>query len=399
MLTSLARRCIRAPRVVPIPQGRSLSASPATAAARAIVYSGNGNPSEVLSVLTFPDLPPPPTNTLNVQFLLSPINPADINVIEGVYPSKPKLNGNLTTSGLGSQQDPVFVGGNEGLARVSALGSGVEGLQEGDWVVMKTPQVGTWRTSANVKPGDVLKVPSADKLTPVQAATLVVNPPTAWNLLHDFVQLSEGDWVIQNGANSAVGQCVIQVAAAKGYKTINLVRNRSDLPILQQRLRELGATEVLTYDELAQDGIRDKIKSWTNGKDIKLGLNCVGGPDTTRMARFLGKDAHLVSYGAMSKAPLSLPTSLFIFKNLTSHGFWQSRWYADHSLEEQQSMLRTLTELMANGKLLAPDHEIASIRGSDSDEVASEHIRSMVEGITSGQYGKKVLLQFESDEA
>ena len=51
-------------------------------------------------------------------------------------------------------------------------------------------------------------------------------------------------------------------------------------------------------------------------------LNSVGGKPTQLMTRFLGVDSHLVSYGAMSKQPLSLPTSLFIFKNLTAHGFW-----------------------------------------------------------------------------
>jgi len=32
-----------------------------------------------------------------------------------------------------------------------------------------------------------------------------VNPATAYNMLSEFVDLKEGDWVIQNGANSAVG--------------------------------------------------------------------------------------------------------------------------------------------------------------------------------------------------
>jgi trans-2-enoyl-CoA reductase len=35
-----------------------------------------------------------------------------------------------------------------------------------------------------------------------------------------------GDYVIQNGANSAVGQSVIQIAKAWGLKTINVVRDR-----------------------------------------------------------------------------------------------------------------------------------------------------------------------------
>lgn len=69
------------------------------------------------------------------------------------------------------------------------------------------------------------------------------------------------------------------------------------------------------------------------------------------MARLLGNDAHLVTYGAMSKQPLSLPASLFIFKGLTTHGFWQSKWYKTHSREERQTLMSTLTKLIADGKV------------------------------------------------
>lgn len=49
-------------------------------------------------------------------------------------------------------------------------------------------------------------------------------------MLKDFIDLQPGDWVIQNGANSAVGQAVIQIAAARGLKTINLIRDRFVVP-------------------------------------------------------------------------------------------------------------------------------------------------------------------------
>ena len=55
-----------------------------------------------------------------------------------------------------------------------------------------------------------LQVPSnADMVT---AATIAVNPGTAYRMLKDFVPMNSGDTVIQNGANSAVGQAVIQVS-------------------------------------------------------------------------------------------------------------------------------------------------------------------------------------------
>lgn len=76
----------------------------------------------------------------------------------------------------------------------------------------------------------------------------------------------------------------------------------------------------------------------------------MGGKTTTLMARLLGENSHLVSYGAMSKEPLSLPTSLFIFRNLTCHGFWQTRWYDQKTLDERLQMMHTLTGLIREGK-------------------------------------------------
>ena len=87
-------------------------------------------------------------------------------------------------------------------------------------------------------------------------------------------------------------------------------------------------------------------------------LNCVGGPDTTAMTRFLGENAHLVSYGAMSKKPLSLPTSLFIFKNLATHGYWQHRWYQDHSRQERESLMGTLAQLKVSVSSASPQHAL-----------------------------------------
>ena len=78
---------------------------------------------------------------------------------------------------------------------------------------------------------------------------------------------------------------------------------------------------------------------------IQLMLNCVGGPATSAMTRFLGENAHLVSYGAMSKKPLSIPTSAFIFKNLKAHGYWQSRWYKEHSRQDREELMEMITAM------------------------------------------------------
>ncbi|KAH6916238.1 trans-2-enoyl-CoA reductase [Coprinopsis sp. MPI-PUGE-AT-0042] len=364
---------------------------------RAVVYTENGDPSSVLDVISIPPIPAtPPPNSVNIKFLLSPINPADINVIEGVYPSQPTKTDALTPSGKGSEGYPVFVGGNEGLAEVTAVGEGAAAsFKVGDWVIITKQQSGTWMTERNIPLPDVARLPEAGQLTQAQGATITVNPPTAYNMLHDFVKLEKGDWVIQNGANSAVGQAVIQIAAAEGYKTINLVRSRDNIDTLKKQLTDLGATHVLTYEELADKATREKIKEWTGRKPIRLGLNCVGGKETTLMARYLGQDAQLVSYGAMSKQPLSLPTSLFIFKNLIARGFWQSVWYKKKPIEERDELMAKLVGYISSGKLETPEHEVLHITGNLSDEEAAAKVRDTFKKLSEGKYGKKVLLKVD----
>jgi len=132
-------------------------------------------------------------------------------------------------------------------------------------------------------------------------------------------------------------------------------------------LKGLGATHVCTYDDLEDKQFRSRVKDWTAGANIQLALNCVGGPVTSRMAGLLGSDAHLVSYGAMSKQPLSLPTSLFIFKNLTCHGYWQSRWYQRATLGQIQEQIQFLVDLMGRGALREPNHELVVLGGTDAE--------------------------------
>ncbi|EKM50354.1 uncharacterized protein PHACADRAFT_263603 [Phanerochaete carnosa HHB-10118-sp] len=366
---------------------RGFATSSARQANRAVVYTAAGDPTSVLSVVTYPELPTPPPRSVNVRYVLSPVNPSDINVIEGVYPAKPALADALAPGHR--LEKPVYVCGNEGLAEVTEVGGGVQGVHKGDWVVMAGQQLGTWASARTLKAEDVIKVPSG--VSEVNGATMTVNPPTAYNMLHDFVTLQEGDWVMQNGANSTVGQAVIQIAAKEGLKTLNFIRNRKDLDSQKQQLKSLGATEVLTYDDLDDKSLRERVKEMTGGKPIRLLLNCVSGPPTTQMLKFLGPDAHLVSYGAMSKQPLSLPTSAFIFKDLACHGFWQSRWYTQHSRPEREALMQRLADM----KLKEPEHEVVTIPAQESDSEATRRVHEIMKTLTKGQHGKKILLKIE----
>ena len=172
-------------------------------------------------------------------------------------------------------------------------------------------------------------------------------------MLKDFEEIREGQWFIQNGANSGVGRAAIQFGKQWGLKSINVIRDRPDAEVtkkMKDELLELGATKVVTESELMEKGFSEQVKEWTNGgrEKVRVGLNCVGGKPTQALVKCLSQGGHLVTYGGMSKQPVALPTAALIFKDIKFSGFWVSRWSDAHS-EEKKKTVDEILELTRLG--------------------------------------------------
>jgi len=257
--------------------------------------------------------------------LAAPINPADLNQIEGKYPIRAPL-----------PATPGF----EGAGVVEEIGGSVQGLTVGTQVILPH-DVGTWREACVVKADKLVAVP--DEIKAEQAAMLKINPLTAWRMLHDFVVLQPGDWVIQNAANSAAGRATIQISRELGYQTVNVVRRTE----LIEELRAEGGDVVL----LDNEDLREAAAAATNGALIRLGLNAVGGESALRLAKIVAPEATIVTYGAMSLRPLSLPNGLLIFKNLHFTGFWVNKWYEQATPTQRSETFARIFELAQRGLL------------------------------------------------
>ena len=290
----------------------------------AAVYEKHGNPADVLRVETRP-WPAPAADEAVVKMLAAPINPADLNQIEGKYPVRPEL-----------PATPGF----EGAGTVVELGASAKGLTTGALVILPH-NIGTWRDALAVKAEDLIVVPEG--VEPVEAAMLKINPLTAWRLLHDYVELQKGDWLIQNAANSAAGRDVIQIAHELGYKTVNVVRRAE----LVDELQAEGGDVVLSDG----DSLREEVKSTIRGAPIRLGLNSVGGDSALRLANCLAPGGTLVSFGAMSLQPLKIPTGLLIFKDLRFRGIWINKWYDNATPSERMETFRLLFDMARRGQL------------------------------------------------
>src|SRR5438477_12157822 len=309
----------------------------------AAVYETHGNPADVLRVELRP-WPTPAVDEAVVKMSAAPINPADLNQIEGKYPVRPEL-----------PATPGF----EGAGIVVELGSGVKNLTSGAPVILPH-NIGTWRDAVVVKAEELVVVPEG--IEPVQTAMLKINPLTAWRLLHDYVNLQKGDWLIQNAANSAAGRDVIQVAHELGYKTVNVVRRAE----LVDELRAEGGDVVLVDGEK----LRDEVKNATGGAAIRLGLNSVGGESALRLANCLAFGGTLVSFGAMSLQPLKIPTGLLIFKDLRFRGIWINKWYDNATMQERMEAFKSLFDMAKRGLLKTKVEKAYSI---DDAQAAVAH--------------------------
>src|SRR2546423_7727114 len=117
---------------------------------KAAVYETHGNPAKVLRVVELPLGEPGPDEVV-VRMSAAPVNPADLNSIEGKYPIKAPLP---ATPGM------------EGAGIVIEVGSAVRDLAIGTQVILPH-SFGTWRGIAVIAadrpfagPGGVGAIPA-----------------------------------------------------------------------------------------------------------------------------------------------------------------------------------------------------------------------------------------------
>lgn len=262
-----------------------------------------------------------------VEVLAAPINPSDVLTLTGEYGSLPPL---------------PAVGGNEGVGRVVEVGAEVTAPRIGQTVLLPVG-CGTWSTHIVADAAALMPLPSdAD---PLQLSMLTVNPPTASLMLSDIVELPARSWVIQNAANSAVGGYLVQLAQARGLRTVNVVR----------RDAARAAVEAMGADIVIVDGddLAARVKEATTGAAITLGVDAVGGMATERLAQCLAPGSTLVNYGAMSGEPCAVSPGSLIFRGITLRGFWLARWFKTATPTSRSALFGELVTLIAKGTLSA----------------------------------------------
>ena len=293
-----------------------------------VVMHRTGLPAEVIAIEEAPEPGPPGDHEAQVELVASPIHPSDLLTIMGMYASGP--NGEMPR-----------VPGKEGVARVLATGSHVKHLQAGDLTPLLLANDGVWQERQNLPAEHLIALPPGGD--PLQYAMGFVNPATALLLLRSIVPLAMGEWVVQNAANSSVGQCLIQLARRQGIRTINIVRREG----LAAGLHDLGADVVLTDSA----DLPQRVARATGGAPIRLAIDAVSGDASARLATCLAPNGVLCNYGMLSGKSVQVSPAQLIGMGIVVRGFWLTSALAAMDREARAKLFGELIPLVMTGTL------------------------------------------------
>lgn len=198
---------------------------------RAIEISDHGGPD----VLTPVDLDPPTPGAgeILVRTTAIGVNYVDTYFREGIYP-----------------RDLPFIPGNEGAGLVEAVGEGTPDLVVGDRVAWcQVP--GSYAQYVVAPVEQLVTVP--DSVPDHVAASMLLQGLTAHYLISDTHRANGGDTVLITAGAGGVGQLLIQMAVARGFRVIATTSTEAKA----QRCRELGAHHVLLYPDATPERVRD----------------------------------------------------------------------------------------------------------------------------------------------
>lgn len=179
---------------------------------------------------------------------------------------------------------------SEGVGVVEAIGSKVTRWKKGDRVII--PFISRWEAGKNTPYHDALRtsfsrpgllaeysvqpentlVRTPKNLTDEEAAPLGIAGLTAWAYLVDQAKIQAGQTILVQGSGG-VSLFAIQLARMSGLKIIATTGSRKK----EQKLKDLGADEVINYKEIAHWS--DEVKRLNDGIGVDVTLD-VAGTDT-----------------------------------------------------------------------------------------------------------------------
>ena len=247
---------------------------------QAVYIESHGGPE----VLTYGERPDPQVGAGEVKLKVkaTALNRLDLYTREG-------------GRGLQREFPPPLILGGDCAGEIAEVGAGVNGLKEGDRVVVN-PRLSCQQCPACLAGQDdlcrrsqflgsaidgsyaeYLSVPAAnvhaisDQVTFEQAAAVPTTYLPVWNMLVRRLQLKPWQTVLVLSASAGVGTAAIQ--SAKDVIGARVIATTST-PEKAAKAKELGADEVINYNE---EDIRQRVRELTGGAGVDCVVDHVGG--------------------------------------------------------------------------------------------------------------------------
>jgi len=249
---------------------------------RAVMLTKKGGP-EVLQVVELPMEHPGPKQ-LRVRVHAAGVGSTDLIMLAGKYLYAPKI---------------PFVPGYEVAGVVDAIGAGVTGFELGQRVAALTVHGGF--AEILVREAEHF-LPIPDGVSHRDAAAVILNYVTAWQMIHRVAKVAPGQTALVTGAAGGVGTAALQLLRLAGVRTYGAAsRPKHDT------LRSLGATPI---DYRA--GSIDRLTRALVPNGVDHVFDAVGGSNIAPCIGALRRGGTVVGFGFMGAAgTLSMLATFF----------------------------------------------------------------------------------------
>ncbi|MBL8667080.1 MAG: NADPH:quinone oxidoreductase family protein [Rhodospirillales bacterium] len=290
---------------------------------RAIVCRALGD----IDSLVFDDVPDPPLLDGGVRIAVEAagINFADTLIIAGKYQIRVA---------------PPFSPGFEVAGRVLEVAEGVSRCRPGDRV-MAVIECGGFAEEV-VAPQDCVFVLPAG-VDPVVAAGFPIAYGTSHLALTFKAGLRPGETLLVHGAAGGVGLTAVEIGKRLGARVIATAGGAAKLAVATAA----GADVVL---DSRSEGLRDAIRTLTDGRGVDVVYDPVGGPLFEASLRATAGDGRILLVGFASGEVPQIPANILLVKNITAIGFY---WGAYRTLapEAMKASCEELVRWLGEGSL------------------------------------------------
>lgn len=248
---------------------------------RAVMLTKKGGP-EALQVVELPVQSPGP-GQVRVRIRATGVGATDLIMLGGGYMFAPKI---------------PFVPGYEVAGVVEAIGTGVNQFEVGQRVAALTVHGGF--AELLVREAEHF-LPIPDEVSDRDAAAVILNYVTAWQMIHRVAKVRHGQTALITGAAGGVGTAILQLLRLAGVKTYGAASGpKHDL------LRSLGATPI---DYRA--GAIDRLTRALEPGGVDYAFDAIGGANIIGCIGALRRGGTLVGFGFIGAAGKLSQLSMF----------------------------------------------------------------------------------------